>query len=155
MAPPVIGLVSPAGLPGSCAVSVRRSPGRRLVPDAAGAGRRRCQRHPAGTAGGDLPETAEFGRVALDFNQGVYLKAGRAVNLAAKEARLLRFLISRGGRVTSRDEILAEIWPEQPFITPRTVDVHIAWLRQKLEENQKFPKHFVTVRGMGYRFSEV
>lgn len=56
MSPPVIGLVSPAGLPGSCAVSVRRGPGRRLVPDAAGAGRRRRQRHPAGTASGDLPK---------------------------------------------------------------------------------------------------
>ncbi len=61
-------------------------------------------------------------------------------------------LIRHDGKVTSRDEILAEVWPEQPFITPRTVDVHIAWLRQKLEDKPDTPRHILTVRGEGYRF---
>ena len=94
----------------------------------------------------------EFGNVVADFPQAVYLKNGIPVSLASKEAKLLRVLISHGGNVTTRDEILAEVWPEQPFITPRTVDVHVAWLRQKLEDKADSPKHILTVRGEGYRF---
>ncbi|MES2439552.1 MAG: response regulator transcription factor [Verrucomicrobiota bacterium] len=98
------------------------------------------------------PERVEFGNVVADFSHAVYLKNGVPVNLASKETKLLRVLVSRGGRVTSRDEILAQVWPEQPFITPRTVDVHVAWLRQKLEDKADSPKHILTVRGEGYRF---
>jgi two-component system, OmpR family, alkaline phosphatase synthesis response regulator PhoP len=74
------------------------------------------------------------------------------VNLAAKEAELLRLLINRRGQVVSRPEILSQIWADQPFITPRTVDVHVAWLRQKIEGLANTPRHILTVRGEGYRF---
>ena len=65
---------------------------------------------------------------------------------------MLRFLVNHRGQVLSREQILKQVWKEQPFITPRTVDVHVAWLRQKLEGDPQTPKHILTVRGEGYRF---
>jgi two-component system alkaline phosphatase synthesis response regulator PhoP len=94
----------------------------------------------------------EFGNVMADFVIMEFRRNGHAVALAAKEAELLRFLISRRGQVLSRETILKHVWKSQPFITARTVDVHVAWLRQKLEENAQSPRHILTVRGEGYRF---
>lgn len=94
----------------------------------------------------------EFGDVTADFARHQFLKGKEPVSLAAKEAELLRFLINHRGRVVARESILKQVWREQPFITPRTVDVHIAWLRQKLETDPQSPEHILTVRGEGYRF---
>lgn len=94
----------------------------------------------------------EFGEIIADFSQGQFTKNGVPLNLAAKEADLLRLLINRRGQVVSRAEILGQIWADQPFITPRTVDVHVAWLRQKIEGLANTPRHILTVRGEGYRF---
>jgi two-component system alkaline phosphatase synthesis response regulator PhoP len=93
-----------------------------------------------------------FGDVTVDFERREVVRGGTAVNLAAKELQLLRQLIDHRGQVLSRDRLLARVWHDQPFIGPRTVDVHIAWLRQKLEENPQAPRHIVTVRGEGYCF---
>jgi DNA-binding response OmpR family regulator len=81
-----------------------------------------------------------------------FTKDGLPISLAAKEAELLRLLINHRGQVLTREQILHQVWREQPFITERTVDVHIAWLRQKLEEQPQSPKHILTARGEGYRF---
>jgi two-component system alkaline phosphatase synthesis response regulator PhoP len=94
----------------------------------------------------------QFGDVAVDFERREVLRAGRPVNLAAKELQLLRHLIDHRGQVLSRERLLSRIWHDQPFIGPRTVDVHIAWLRQKLEESPQTPRHIITVRGEGYCF---
>ncbi len=94
----------------------------------------------------------EFGEIVADFSLGQFTRNGVPVNLAAKEAELLRLLINRRGQVVSRPEILGQIWADQPFITPRTVDVHVAWLRQKIEGLANTPRHILTVRGEGYRF---
>ena len=94
----------------------------------------------------------QFGDVAVDFDRREVWRAGTQVNLAAKELQLLRHLIDHRGQVVSRDRLLARVWHDQPFIGPRTVDVHIAWLRQKLEPNPQTPRHIVTVRGEGYCF---
>jgi DNA-binding response OmpR family regulator len=94
-----------------------------------------------------------FGSVIIDFVRLKLLKNGTRVNLAAKEWDLLRFLVNHRGQVLSRETMLSHVWPEQKFITPRTVDVHVAWLRQKLEEDPKEPRHILTVRGHGYRLS--
>ena len=94
----------------------------------------------------------EFGNVAVDFLRMEFSRNGKPLELAAKEADLLRFLINHRGQVLSREGILKQVWRDQPFITPRTVDVHIAWLRQKLENDPQSPKHILTVRGEGYRF---
>lgn len=94
----------------------------------------------------------QFGEVAVDFERREVSRAGVPVNLAAKELQLLRQLIDHRGQVLSRERLLARVWADQPFIGPRTVDVHIAWLRQKLEDNPQMPRYIVTVRGEGYRF---
>jgi len=94
----------------------------------------------------------QFGDVKVDFGRREVSRAGVLLNLAAKELQLLRLLIDHRGQVLSRERLLSRVWQEQPFIGPRTVDVHIAWLRQKLEENPQTPRHIVTVRGEGYCF---
>lgn len=94
----------------------------------------------------------QFGNVTADFSRGEFVKNGKPVSLAAKEAELLRFLVNHRGQVVSRENILKQIWSEQQFITGRTVDVHIAWLRQKLEDKPDSPGYIITVRGEGYQF---
>src|ERR1039457_6331922 len=95
----------------------------------------------------------QFGTVDIDFERGEVHKDGVALNLAAKELDLLRYLIDRRGNVVSRDELLEAVWEYQPGVSSRTIDVHVAWLRQKLEDNAQNPRHIHTVRGVGYRFA--
>jgi two-component system alkaline phosphatase synthesis response regulator PhoP len=95
----------------------------------------------------------QFGNVEVDFEKNEVRKAGVPVALAGKEIELLRYLIDRRGKVVSRDELLEAVWQYQPGISSRTIDVHVAWLRQKLEDNPQNPRHIYTARGVGYRFS--
>jgi len=95
----------------------------------------------------------QFGTIDADFQKGVVLRDGSRVNLAAKELDLLRFLIDRREKVVSREELLEGVWEYQPGVSSRTIDVHVAWLRQKLEEDPEYPRFIRTVRGVGYRFS--
>lgn len=94
----------------------------------------------------------EFGEVEVDFSRGEVMRKGSPVSLASKELQLLRFLIDNRGEVVTRETLLKRVWSQQPYITPRTVDTHIAWLRQKLEPSPQSPRHILTVRGSGYRF---
>ena len=89
----------------------------------------------------------------MDFDRAEVQKAGQRVALASKELQLLRYLVDNRGRVVPRDEILQNVWEYHSDVSSRTIDVHVAWLRQKLEDNPQSPKHIHTVRGMGYRFS--
>jgi two-component system alkaline phosphatase synthesis response regulator PhoP len=95
----------------------------------------------------------QFGNVEIDFEKGDVRKNGKPVNLAGKELQLLRYLIDRRGKVVSREELLESVWEYQAGVSSRTVDVHIAWLRQKLEDYPQNPRHIQTMRGVGYRFS--
>ncbi len=95
----------------------------------------------------------QFGNVDVDFEKGDVRKGGMPIALAAKELELLRYLIDHRGKVVSRDELLEGVWEYQPGVSSRTIDVHVAWLRQKLEDNPQTPRHIHTVRGVGYRFS--
>ena len=94
-----------------------------------------------------------FSSVEIDFERGQVRKNGSPISLAAKELDLLRYLIDRRGKVVSREELLEAVWEYQPGVSSRTIDVHVAWLRQKLEDTPQHPKHIHTVRGVGYRFS--
>jgi two-component system alkaline phosphatase synthesis response regulator PhoP len=102
-----------------------------------------------------LPPVARFrfGNVDVNFEQGDVRKDGVEISLAGKELELLRYLIDHRGKVVSRDELLEAVWEYQPGVSSRTIDVHVAWLRQKLEDNPQTPRHIQTVRGVGYRFS--
>jgi two-component system alkaline phosphatase synthesis response regulator PhoP len=95
----------------------------------------------------------QFGNVDIDFERSEVHKDGVELNLAAKELELLRYLIDRRGNVVSRDELLEAVWEYQPGVSSRTIDVHVAWLRQKLEDKPQTPRHIHTVRGVGYRFA--
>jgi two-component system alkaline phosphatase synthesis response regulator PhoP len=94
-----------------------------------------------------------FGDVAVDFERAEVYKGAERVMLAGKELQLLKYLVENRGRVVPRDELLNKVWAYQRSVSSRTVDVHVAWLRQKLEDNPQLPRHFHTVRGVGYRFA--
>ncbi|MCC6859880.1 MAG: response regulator transcription factor [Bryobacterales bacterium] len=94
-----------------------------------------------------------FGDIEVDFEKAELLKGGTPLSLAGKELQLLHYLIDHRGKVLSREELLQNVWEYQAGISTRTVDVHIAWLRQKIEKNPQAPRHILTVRGSGYRFS--
>jgi two-component system alkaline phosphatase synthesis response regulator PhoP len=95
----------------------------------------------------------EFGSIQVDFDRGEVFKDGAAVTLAGKELQLLRYMVEHRGKVLTREELLERVWGYQPSVSSRTVDVHVAWLRQKLEDNPQSPRYIHTVRGVGYRFS--
>jgi two-component system alkaline phosphatase synthesis response regulator PhoP len=94
----------------------------------------------------------KFGLIRVDFRGTQVTRDGAPVYLTAREFQLLRYLIERAGTTLSRTEILREVWGYEGGTFSRTVDVHVASLRQKLEEMPKKPKWIVTVPGLGYRF---
>jgi two-component system alkaline phosphatase synthesis response regulator PhoP len=94
-----------------------------------------------------------FGDVEVDFETADVKKQGKPVLLAGKELDLLRYLVDHRGLVVPRNDLLEEVWQYQPGVSSRTLDVHVAWLRQKLEDRPQRPRHIHTIRGVGYRFS--
>jgi two-component system, OmpR family, alkaline phosphatase synthesis response regulator PhoP len=98
-------------------------------------------------------ETYQFGDVRVDFRRAEAYRGENLVELSAKEFKLLRYLIEHRGAALSRDELLNEVWGYDAAVTTRTVDVHIAGLRQKLEVNQRHPEFILTIHGLGYKFS--
>ena len=98
------------------------------------------------------PDSFRFGDVAIDFKRAEILKKNKPIELSAMEFKLLQFLIENRGELHSRDKLLDEVWGYDAMPTTRTVDVHIAWLRQKLEENPRHPQFIQTVHGLGYKF---
>lgn len=97
------------------------------------------------------PMECRFGDVAVDFFRGRAKKGLAAVNLSAKELLLLRYLVTHRGQTLSREHLLCEVWGYQSTST-RTVDVHMATLRQKLEDKPHEPRFLLTARGEGYAF---
>ena len=97
-------------------------------------------------------ESFRFGDVSVDFKLAEVVKNNQTVELSAMEFKLLHFLIENPGAVHSRDKLLDEVWGYDAMPSTRTVDVHVAWLRQKLETNPKHPQYIQTVHGLGYKF---
>jgi two-component system alkaline phosphatase synthesis response regulator PhoP len=93
-----------------------------------------------------------FGDIAIDFRRAEVTKAGQLLELSAREFKLLRYFIEHPGAALTRDELLNEVWGYNAMPSTRTVDVHVAWLRQKLEDNPRHPEHIHTVHGLGYKF---
>jgi two-component system alkaline phosphatase synthesis response regulator PhoP len=104
------------------------------------------------SAGADI-KSYYFGGMHVDFTGARITKSGKATALRETECRLLQYLIERRGIVLSRDELLREVWGYQSVSLSRTVDVHIAWLRQKIEDQPHNPQYIFTVHGEGYRFA--
>jgi two-component system, OmpR family, alkaline phosphatase synthesis response regulator PhoP len=97
-------------------------------------------------------ESYQFGTVRVDFRRAEVERDGKAVELSAREFKLLCHFINRRGETLSRDELLDEVWGYNAMPTTRTVDVHVAWLRQKLEANPRHPQFILTIHGLGYKF---
>jgi two-component system alkaline phosphatase synthesis response regulator PhoP len=100
-----------------------------------------------------LSDSAHFGDVSVDFRKAEVNKAGKRLDLSAREFKLLRYFVEHRGATLSRDELLNEVWGYNSMPSSRTVDVHVAWLRQKLEDNPRHPQFIITVHGLGYKFS--
>lgn len=98
-------------------------------------------------------ETFQFGNVFIDFRRAEVRKNNAPIEISAMEFKLLQYLIEHRGEVLKRDELLDEVWGYDAMPSTRTVDVHIAWLRQKLEENPRYPQHIQTIHGFGYKFA--
>jgi DNA-binding response OmpR family regulator len=93
-----------------------------------------------------------FGDVDVDFKKYEAKKEGKPVNLSALEFALLHFLIANSGQVVHRNRILDEVWGENVYVEPRTVDKHISLLRKKIEDDPENPRFIVGIRGVGYKF---
>ena len=93
----------------------------------------------------------EFGPFKLDCEAGSLFKNGKEIHLNTQEFRLLEYMLSNSGKVISRDTMLDDVWGYDNDTSSRTVDVHIAKLRNKIGESD-IPKHIITVRGRGYKF---
>ncbi len=96
---------------------------------------------------------ARIGDVEVDFKQYVATRDGQPLLLTALEFALLHLLVQHRNEVLSRDRILDEVWGEDVYVTPRTVDTHIANLRKKLEPDPSKPRFLLGVRGVGYKLA--
>lgn len=110
----------------------------------------RRSRPPAANARGAPTFTAAD--LEVDRERREVRKAGRTIHLKPKEFDLLLFFLQHARRVLSREQILDEVWGDDFSGGPRTVDVHVRWLRQKIEDNPADPVRLKTVRGSGYLF---
>jgi two-component system alkaline phosphatase synthesis response regulator PhoP len=108
---------------------------------------RRAPSRPAAQTG-----IVEFGSIHVDLVGTEATREGKVVNLSAREFQLLRYFIEHRGATLSRDELLKQVWGYSADMYTRTVDVHVASLRQKLEDDPKQPKFILTVQGLGYKF---
>jgi two-component system alkaline phosphatase synthesis response regulator PhoP len=93
-----------------------------------------------------------FGNVTVDFRRAEAKRDHAPVDLSSLELKLLRYLVEHRGAVLTRDELLEKVWGYDAMPVTRTVDVHIASLRQKLEANPARPEFIQTVHGLGYKF---
>lgn len=101
-----------------------------------------------------LQETVERGNLVIDPKRHEATLDSRPLALSPKEFALLYFLTRNAGQVFSREALLDRVWGKDAFVTARTVDVHIRWLRKRIEPNPDEPVRILTVRGVGYKFVE-
>jgi two-component system alkaline phosphatase synthesis response regulator PhoP len=95
-----------------------------------------------------------FGAIRFDPRRAEVWRDGKQVPVSAREFQLLKYFTEHRGETLTREQLLRGVWGYDSTPSTRTVDVHVAWLRQKLEEDPKQPKWIVTVHGIGYRFGE-
>ena len=104
------------------------------------------------STGEPLKETIERGNLKIDPRSHESWLDERALNLSPKEFSLLYFLTRNLGQVFSRETLLDRVWGREAFVSSRTVDVHIRWLRTHIELDPTKPKRLLTIRGVGYKF---
>jgi two-component system, OmpR family, alkaline phosphatase synthesis response regulator PhoP len=111
--------------------------------------RRAADAKPSETAAAGV---VRFGVVEVDLRAAEVKRDGALVSLSAKEFHLLRYLVEHPGATIARDELLDAVWKYDSMPNTRTVDVHVAALRRKVETNPRTPEHIITVHGLGYKF---
>jgi two-component system alkaline phosphatase synthesis response regulator PhoP len=99
------------------------------------------------------PEIACFGDIRVDFRQHDVSRAGATVVLTPMEFRLLEYLLERRGNVVTREELLENVWSADGGMLSRTVDVHVAGLRKKIEADSRYPRFLLTIKGAGYKLA--
>ena len=97
-------------------------------------------------------EILRFGDLELNVSSMSVQVQGRPIVTTVREFRLLEYLASHRGRALTRDQLLDAVWKETPFVTPRSIDVYIRRLREKIEADPRHPRYLKTLRGIGYRF---
>ena len=112
----------------------------------------RMDKETAGNQPAQLEPKMEFGNLVLDHNRREVFIDGTAINLKPKEYELLHYLAVHHGLALSREKILEEVWGWDFSGGSRSVDVHVRWLREKIEIDPSQPKRIMTLRGIGYRF---
>jgi two-component system alkaline phosphatase synthesis response regulator PhoP len=103
---------------------------------------------------GTTEEVYQMGNLRIDLRRTEVSRDGRAIELSAMEFKLLCYFLEHRGATISREELLREVWGYDAVVSSRTVDMHIAWLRQKLEKDPKYPRLILTVVGLGYKFTD-
>lgn len=97
-------------------------------------------------------ESYQFGEIKLNFKKLEAERAGQPLELSPREFEILKFLIQREGEVVTRDQLLDTVWGYNSASLTRTVDMHVARLRQKIEADSSHPRHLITVHRAGYKF---
>ena len=97
--------------------------------------------------------TVSFGEMRIDLRRHEVLRAGSPVALTPVEFRLLEYLLDRRGVVVTREELLENVWSHDGGMLSRTVDVHVAGLRKKIESDPRYPRFLLTVKGQGYKLA--
>jgi phosphate regulon transcriptional regulator PhoB len=111
---------------------------------------RRSERH----NDADLIESFDYRGLHIDFKSYQVTVDSQPIELSSREFKLLQFFTSHPGRVYSRDQLLDRVWGDEAFVEPRTVDVHISRLRGAIEPDKENPRYILTVRGIGYKFTD-
>jgi two-component system alkaline phosphatase synthesis response regulator PhoP len=111
--------------------------------------RRRTTEETRGSAPAGL---VRIGELQIDLRRAEVTRAGQPISLSAKEFQLLRYFIDHRGATLSREELLQAVWGYDSMPNTRTVDVHIATLRRRIELNPRAPAHLITIHGIGYKF---
>ncbi len=97
-------------------------------------------------------EVLRLGGLEIDVSSMTVQVSGRNVLTTVREFRLLEYFATHCGRVLTRDQLLDAVWKETPFVTPRSIDVYVRRLREKIESDPRHPQYLKTLRGIGYRF---
>lgn len=105
--------------------------------------------------GGPPPDRLTIGEITLDRTARQVTRAGHPIELSRREFELLKTLMEHAGQALSRQDLLDAVWGEEWIGTPRTLDVHIRWLREKIEDDPANPRYIETVHGYGYRFNRL
>jgi DNA-binding response OmpR family regulator len=98
------------------------------------------------------PDLIERGNLKIDPRTHEAFIDGKFTTFSPKEFALLLFLAKNAGQVFTRETLLDRVWGKDAYVTSRTVDVHIRWLRMRLEKDQNAPERIITIRGIGYKF---